>query len=107
MDDAPGPSSIPQAWARPPTGAEQMWVGRGMGVWVEATSKQHHCDPEPLLDKNNAGFPRIPRLLRKQRLDNPGVKGLEGGGEREISRGAGIPSRCWGGVGRGGLPLES
>lgn len=64
MDDAPGPSSIPQAWPRPPAGAEQMWVGRGMGVWVEATSKQHHCDP----GQNQCGVPEDPKTTQETEI---------------------------------------
>ena len=65
MHDSPGPSSIPQAWLRPPTGAEQMLVGRGMGVWVEATSKQHRCDPEPPAGQKQCGVSEDPKTTQE------------------------------------------
>ena len=81
----PAPSPRP-GLALPSASAEQMSVGRGLGVWVEATNK-HHCDPEPPAQQKQGGASKDPRSIRKWRLDLPGVGGrrwevgsLEGAG---------------------------
>lgn len=102
-----GPPPSPRPGPAHPRVLSTCWWVEGWGCGWKQRANNVTVILKPLLDKINAGFPRVLRLLRKQRLANPGVEGLEGGGEREISRGSGIPSRCWGGVGRGGLPLES
>lgn len=83
----PAPSPRP-GLVLPSASAEQMSVGRGLGVWVEATNK-HHCDPEPPAQQKQEGASKDPRSIRKWRLDLPEVGG---GGRKEVGRGSG---RCW------------